>query len=345
MKKLMFLAISILTITSLVNCGNSNHNSSSSSDVISSESSSNSSSSTKLYTYKEVGKKTDTSLTVYFYVNIPGDEGLYRLHYVEPGNKIDSFNCVVRNYYGSEWYYDRYGTQKFDFDTPITEDLSLYAYPRSKMFDPEITEVEEIGEFGLTWLNSPNCSFEGVDESLPHLANSGDVIKFKISYSLTALSVAEVKIDGKTVTPDQNGVYTLIVSGEHVIETGVVNVQEDPNTPTPPPDGAPTSGYALYITSSNGEISFVTLTQTDPFGDATQYFADDVNLSVGDTIKLYDGNNGVSWIEDNLEKYGQYEKFTIKSTGIVCNEEGIYDFYVKFVYENDSIYIGNSQGQ
>ena len=346
MKKLLMLCISLLTLTSLVNCGNQNQPSSNISSSTSEQESSGSSSSAPLFTYKEVGTKTETSLTVKFYVNLPNDDSLYRTHYVEPGEKISVFACVVRGYYGSLWYYDRYGTQLFDFEnTPITEDLELYGYPQQKMFAPEETVIEEEGEFNLTWVNSPNCSFEGVDETLPYKADSGEVVKFKIRYALTALNEAEVKVDGKVITPDENGIYTLNVSKDHVIQTGEVNVSEDPNAPFVPPEGAPTSGYALWITSSEGEVRFEVLTHVDDMEGFMQYFGDDVQLNVGDCIKLYDGTNSVSWVEDTLSPYGQYDKFEVTSEGIVCLEENIYDIYVKFKYQQDEIYIGDSSGK
>jgi hypothetical protein len=72
--------------------------------------------------------------------------------------------------------------------------------------------------------------------------------------------------------------------------------------------------------------------------------ADDISLKVGDTFVLYDCTNQVSWVEDTLSQYGQYQKFSVTENGIRCNEDGIYDIYVKFKWEADEIYIGDMNG-
>ena len=94
---------------------------------------------------------------------------------------------------------------------------------------------------------------------------------------------------------------------------------------------APSEGYALLVTPGNGGSQYyVPLTPVDEFEGFQQHFADDVPFSVGDTFVLYDCTNSVSWVEDTLSPYGQYQKFSVTDKGIQCNEDGIYDIYVKF---------------
>ena len=97
MKKLLILGASLLTVLTLVNCGGGDGGQGSSSSGTSSNQSSQTSS-RKPYTYKEVGTKTETSVEVKFYVNLPDDNGLYRLYHVEPGSKIDAFINLLRDY-------------------------------------------------------------------------------------------------------------------------------------------------------------------------------------------------------------------------------------------------------
>lgn len=108
---------------------------------------------------------------------------------------------------------------------------------------------------------------------------------------------------------------------------------------------APSTGYALLVTPGNGGSQYyIALTPVDEFDGFQQHMADDAKLSVGDTFVLYDCASKVSWVEDTLSPYGQYQKFSVTENGIRCNEDGIYDIYVKFKWEADEIYIGNQEG-
>ena len=60
---------------------------------------------------------------------------------------------------------------------------------------------------------------------------------------------------------------------------------------------------------------------------------------------MYNGASGEDWVEKVLESYGQYANFTVTDDGIVCNVTGVYDIYAKFMWEDNTIYIGNQDGQ
>lgn len=105
-----------------------------------------------------------------------------------------------------------------------------------------------------------------------------------------------------------------------------------------------TASYALIITHADGTQTMVNLTPVDEFEGFSQHFGDNVQLTEGDVITLYDVNNKVSWAEDTLSPYGQYKNFLAGSNGITCKVSGTYDFYVKFKWEADEIYIGNENG-
>ena len=105
------------------------------------------------------------------------------------------------------------------------------------------------------------------------------------------------------------------------------------------------ANYGLVITHNDGSETIVKLKPWDEFEGFSQHFGDNVKLEAGDVITLIDFKNGnARWAEDTLSKYGQYQNFTTGSNGITCNVSGTYDFYVKFKWEADEIYIGNENG-
>ena len=110
---------------------------------------------------------------------------------------------------------------------------------------------------------------------------------------------------------------------------------------------APTEGYALYVTAADGSTRFISLTRIDELDGQgrEQYFGDNIQLNAGDVFQLYNGTNGDAWVEKVLEPYGQYQSFEVTDNGIKCNVSGTYDIYAKFKWEDNTIYIGNENGQ
>ena len=110
---------------------------------------------------------------------------------------------------------------------------------------------------------------------------------------------------------------------------------------------APTEGYALYVTAADGSTRFISLTRIDELDGQgrEQYFGDNIQLNAGDVFQLYNGTNGDAWVEKALESYGQYQSFEVTDNGIKCNVSGTYDIYAKFKWEDNTIYIGNENGQ
>lgn len=64
-----------------------------------------------------------------------------------------------------------------------------------------------------------------------------------------------------------------------------------------------------------------------------------VQLKQGDTFVTYDLNNEAGWVMA-IESYGAYANFTAGTDKVTCNTAGCYNFYIKMMYENDSMYIG-----
>lgn len=236
MKKLLILSISLLSLLSLSGCRKKVDNSSLSGDststptseVTNSSAVSNSSEPESSESSNKPSSSTSSidmtgKHVVTFYLNLPGDDSVYRTVIVEDGGIIEKeFRCVVSTYYGSTWFYDRYGTIPFDFKTPINSDLNLYGYIVPKANNVEMTKYEEDGDFNIKWINSQDCSFTLVDGgTLPSKANNGDQIKFKMAYSMFTTEKATIEVNDKVVTPDDNGVYTITVSGDITIKSTI----------------------------------------------------------------------------------------------------------------------------
>lgn len=64
-----------------------------------------------------------------------------------------------------------------------------------------------------------------------------------------------------------------------------------------------------------------------------------VQLKKGDTFVAYDLNNEAGWVMA-IESYGEYANFTAGNDFVTCNVDGCYNFYIKMMYQNDSMYIG-----
>ena len=111
---------------------------------------------------------------------------------------------------------------------------------------------------------------------------------------------------------------------------------------------APTEGYALLVTPGNGGSQYYVALQhiTEQDGQGRdQYFGDNIRFAAGDSFMMYNCTKKEAWAEKALESYGQYANFTVTDNGIVCNVSGTYDIYAKFKWEDNTIYIGNQDGQ
>lgn len=76
----------------------------------------------------------------------------------------------------------------------------------------------------------------------------------------------------------------------------------------------------------------------------TQYAAFSVPLKAGDKLTCYDAGTGAEWHIAVLDPYGAYEKFTMTSTSLTCNEASNYNIYIKLKYEDDMWYIEDAGG-
>lgn len=95
------------------------------------------------------------------------------------------------------------------------------------------------------------------------------------------------------------------------------------------------NGTTDYPADATGEADFQ---------GRTQYKASAVALSVNDIITVYDAGENVAWAITALDPYGAYLNFTASASGITCDVEGCYDIYIKTKYNDDLIYIEESEG-
>lgn len=80
--------------------------------------------------------------TVTFEYNL-ANQGTYKTIEVEDGNTVEQPGFLsYGNYYVVGWYTEAAGGQRFDFDTPITSDVTLYAKWREYITTPTTPEVK-----------------------------------------------------------------------------------------------------------------------------------------------------------------------------------------------------------
>ena len=76
----------------------------------------------------------------------------------------------------------------------------------------------------------------------------------------------------------------------------------------------------------------------DPTYD--EWYATGIKAKVGDEMLAYDAKTGASWTIQNLDSASKGWK--LEGGKIVCTEDGTYDFYLKFKYGADQVYIGKA---
>lgn len=100
--------------------------------------------------------------------------------------------------------------------------------------------------------------------------------------------------------------------------------------------GTTSYSYAIRV---NGKTNYeATYMGKAAHSDHEEYKVS-VKLNAGDTFETYDLVNKASWVM-KIEDGGESANFTAGAKSVTCNKTGCYDFYIKMMYENDSMYIG-----
>ena len=108
-------------------------------------------------------------------------------------------------------------------------------------------------------------------------------------------------------------------------------------------DTTPQTQYALYITPADGsEAYFVALFPGEEFEGYAQHVGKGVYLNSGDKISFYNSYAEEYWGIQILNSYSS-GSWTVQADGMICNESGNYDIYVKMKYQQDEVYFGPAQ--
>ncbi len=117
---------------------------------------------------------------------------------------------------------------------------------------------------------------------------------------------------------------------------------DDPQPDDPNPGPTPSLEEGYYIRVNGNEYYKANALGTTDMQGREQFMAS-VPLKAGDKFQCYDGASGAAWSIVTLEPYGAYANFTAAATysdEMVCNVDGCYDLYIKLMYEDDTMYIG-----
>ena len=186
--------------------------------------------------------------------------------------------------------------------------------------------IEEYMVLGLSLKSGDYCQL--------YNRESGDAWVITLdAYSTKTIALA----DGKyTISKDDCydfyiklkwGADQLYVGGN----AGCKDLQGEDISGTTPTPTCPES-YGLLI-----DGQFVACTRNEKQLEWKEYTLRDVQLLKNQTIQLYDTCSKAAWV---MQKFAptSYE-FPIKDGKYIVPENGTYDFYLKFIYENDEVYI------
>lgn len=177
------------------------------------------------------------------------------------------------------------------------------------------------------------------------IADAGWEVQYQYGYFTTGTENFKEGAENGNIEVLQAGSYEIMVNLNKNTVTVKFNGNEIISNATSSNTGGngggtATGSYALIITHADGTQTQFNLQPWENFGEHSQHFGDNVTLKEGDVISLYDVANDAHWVEKVLDPYGEHAKFTVTDQGIRCNQAGTYDFYVKFKWEDNMIYIG-----
>ena len=192
--------------------------------------------------------------------------------------------------------------------------------------------------------------FEGFQQYLAHVAvKSGDYCQLydydnKASW---AVNMSEYSVEGFTRNDDRyevtkDGCFDFYIKLKYEQDELYVGGGSDcgegvdisgGETPDPDPDPQPEcEEFGLLI---DGE--YTAAVKNDAQGEWLEYMLLGVELTEGQYVQIYDKCHEAAWV---IEKYAStsYE-FAIEDGKYKVTESGKYDFYLKFIFEADEIYI------
>ncbi len=85
----------------------------------------------------------------------------------------------------------------------------------------------------------------------------------------------------------------------------------------------------------------ILMEEAEPYEEYTQYKALGVDVAVGEEVSILDLKTGVAFTPALDE--ASCDSFKYEESKISCTKEGKFDFYAKFKFEDDKLYIGESE--
>lgn len=206
-------------------------------------------------------------------------------------------------------------------------------------FSPEITAVNRLhNEFvgGSEYLNV--LTTEGIITNTRHIGNKYGVLICDPSYR----SSSDVYIAGGIAS----GTYINLVNGEQVTinnsnaHVNFVNgIAVLVNATQSDPSVAPTSGFAIKLTR-NEEVTYHPGTFKGVNDDGKSvYEINNLALQVNDKFCIYDGLNGASFNDADLNTDGLSSNFASNADYVKVNIAGTYTIQIQLQFENNSYLI------
>ena len=110
--------------------------------------------------------------------------------------------------------------------------------------------------------------------------------------------------------------------------------------------GGSTGGGDVPVVGSKYKIivggnTYETLHNTSPLDPSfDEWYVTGVSAKAGDEMLAYNAETKVSWTIGTLDSASK--GWAMQGGKIICLEDGTYDFYLKFKWQNDQVYIGKS---
>lgn len=301
------------------------------------------------------GEPVDTKVTVNFYLDFNNTETPYATQKVEKGSKLsepvkpteapDPANGEFVGWSVKEVIDDP--KDLWNFTTGVVEDkMNLFGIWDAtqlsyfiKVGDSSVVKLVENTSAVIDEENGQTGQFEA---DLTNLTKNDAVIFYAGAEEITTSigSEPETATD-KNLIKGQVGAYYIhndaVIShitlktwttGISFWATGFVKSEED----------QPESKYQVVIAGKRYECTHNPNPMDSSFDE---WFSIGVPAKVGDEMQCYDYENNATWTIANLDPYSV--GFTLTLDGkIVCTEDGYYDFYLKFKWQEDQVYIGKS---
>lgn len=157
----------------------------------------------------EPDENPDVYTVTYVYGN--GEENLTRS--VKSGDKAVEPKDPEREGYTFDYWYLSGETSPYDFDAPVTSDITLNAHWTQKTVVPPVTNTY------ISWNGGSFAEFliDGESGVVINSVREGEQIDFKLRVSPYAAGTPQVTVSGQTLTADKDGWYSFKAAGAQML--------------------------------------------------------------------------------------------------------------------------------